>query len=525
MSRRSSMIAFALPIFWVGIFQVSCGDVAIYLPPDREGDDVGECSDGADNDGNGLFDCLDPACAGAPECIENAPPGGHTVAIEPAGARTGDDLRCVVETAAVDPEGDPVDYAYSWERDGLDAEITDPLVPAALTTKDELWVCAVVPSDDFGVGLSAAASLVVENTPPTAPQVMVSPQEAVALDPLHCVIDVGSEDIDQDEITYSFEWFRDGTFIQTGQSVPWTGTAAGESWACAATPHDGTDEGPSGEDGVVVLLGGEPHISSGRYHTCGMPFDGNWSCWGVSDGSAEDYGQTTGTIPEVLFMIVAGRNHTCATSLQSESTGCWGDNSLNQTLSNADFAMDIAAGYDHTCTVGFDGQIGCWGSTTWWNSAPPTTPSFKVTAGDEFSCALTEDFEAECWWGDTTVQFADPSGDWQQLDAGGKHMCGLRQSGSVECFGDDTYGQVSGVPAGVVFEQVSAGHRHSCGVELSTGFVHCWGRDNAGQVIGVPSGAFVTVDAGWSQSCGARDNGTFECWGCQGDDRGQCSPQ
>ncbi len=33
-----------------------------------EGDDPGECSDGADNDGDGFFDCLDEACVGAPAC-------------------------------------------------------------------------------------------------------------------------------------------------------------------------------------------------------------------------------------------------------------------------------------------------------------------------------------------------------------------------------------------------------------------------------------------------------------------------
>lgn len=33
-----------------------------------EGRRGGECSDGADNDGNGLFDCRDPGCGGAPAC-------------------------------------------------------------------------------------------------------------------------------------------------------------------------------------------------------------------------------------------------------------------------------------------------------------------------------------------------------------------------------------------------------------------------------------------------------------------------
>ncbi len=38
------------------------GDEAI------EGDEGGECSDGADNDQDGLFDCNDPGCYGSPDC-------------------------------------------------------------------------------------------------------------------------------------------------------------------------------------------------------------------------------------------------------------------------------------------------------------------------------------------------------------------------------------------------------------------------------------------------------------------------
>jgi len=35
-----------------------------------EGDDPGECSDGADNDINRLYDCDDPGCIGSPDCVD-----------------------------------------------------------------------------------------------------------------------------------------------------------------------------------------------------------------------------------------------------------------------------------------------------------------------------------------------------------------------------------------------------------------------------------------------------------------------
>ena len=43
-------------------------------PPSLEGDDEGECSDRADNDSDGLFDCDDSDCLGAPDCASDAYP-------------------------------------------------------------------------------------------------------------------------------------------------------------------------------------------------------------------------------------------------------------------------------------------------------------------------------------------------------------------------------------------------------------------------------------------------------------------
>ncbi len=43
-----------------------------------EGDEVGECSDLADNDQDGLFDCDDPNCSGSPLCQSNDNPCNNT---------------------------------------------------------------------------------------------------------------------------------------------------------------------------------------------------------------------------------------------------------------------------------------------------------------------------------------------------------------------------------------------------------------------------------------------------------------
>ena len=48
---------------------LACGE-KFDNPESYEGDEAGECSDGADNDLDGLFDCNDDGCAGSPDCEE-----------------------------------------------------------------------------------------------------------------------------------------------------------------------------------------------------------------------------------------------------------------------------------------------------------------------------------------------------------------------------------------------------------------------------------------------------------------------
>jgi len=47
---------------------LTLGCLGIGGDKDVEGDEAGECSDGADNDQNGQFHCDDEGCAGSPDC-------------------------------------------------------------------------------------------------------------------------------------------------------------------------------------------------------------------------------------------------------------------------------------------------------------------------------------------------------------------------------------------------------------------------------------------------------------------------
>ena len=64
--RRLLALAAAL-----SLAAIACNDIALYDGPEREGDDPGECEDGADNDFDGAYDCDDSDCAGAPACADD----------------------------------------------------------------------------------------------------------------------------------------------------------------------------------------------------------------------------------------------------------------------------------------------------------------------------------------------------------------------------------------------------------------------------------------------------------------------
>ena len=62
------MTSLRLCVLGAALLSISCQDITVRESPELEGDEPGECDDGADNDADGLFDCNDDDCAGAPVC-------------------------------------------------------------------------------------------------------------------------------------------------------------------------------------------------------------------------------------------------------------------------------------------------------------------------------------------------------------------------------------------------------------------------------------------------------------------------
>ncbi len=228
-----------------------------------EGQNPGECGDGADNDGNGAFDCDDEGCSGSPDCeggddtatSQNAAPSGAAIAITPATPGEDDDLICSIVTEATDPNGDTVTYRYAWKVNGGDAGISGQTVSAAQTSGGESWTCTVTPSDGVLDGTASSASVTIEqgNRAPSAPTVSINPADPTDDDVLTCVIDGESVDPDGDAVTYSYAWSVDGAASGvTAAAVSPGATSPGEQWTCTVSASDGDRESAAASASVDI---------------------------------------------------------------------------------------------------------------------------------------------------------------------------------------------------------------------------------------------------------------------------------
>jgi len=94
----------------------------------------------------------------------------------------------------------------------------------------------------------------VNNSPPTAPSVAISPESPTDQDELQATAE-GSTDIDEgDETSYELQWYCDDLLQEdlTEATVLATRTSVGEVWRCEVVATDGQDDSEAGSAEVTV---------------------------------------------------------------------------------------------------------------------------------------------------------------------------------------------------------------------------------------------------------------------------------
>lgn len=238
-------------------------------------------------------------------------------------------------------------------------------------------------------------------------------------------------------------------------------------------------------------------VSTGANHACALRDDGHVFCWGLNNGAQIGL----------------------STSTPSSATP-------NQ-ISLSARALDIAAGYSHTCALLVGGTVQCWGSdamgqlgdsASGTTSATPVTVALasgggtlgnvaQITAGDNHTCALTASGDVYCWGQIVVGSFIGTASTatavtgWQatptQLSAGSDNTCARLVDGTVACVGANATGRsgkdpnlysvvtapavVTGIPSTELVTQVGCGVLHSCAYTVS-GKTYCWGANSNGEL-------------------------------------------
>ncbi len=190
--------------------------------------------------------------------ISNSPPTQPTVDVTPDAPKTGDALS-VSAGGSTDPDGDTVSYSYRWYRDGdLQSAYNDQTsVPASATAKGQTWRCVVTPSDGSVNGPAGDDQVTIGNSPPSVQAVAISPDPALAGNPLTATPS-GWSDPDGDPAGYRWQWQRwSGSAWQdiagaTAATLDGASVTGGERIRVMCTPWDGAAEGAPVVDETTI---------------------------------------------------------------------------------------------------------------------------------------------------------------------------------------------------------------------------------------------------------------------------------
>jgi alpha-tubulin suppressor-like RCC1 family protein len=286
--------------------------------------------------------------------------------------------------------------------------------------------------------------------------------------------------------------------------------------ACTAGTNNAAGDVASGADTSCYRR----VVAAGEAHTCALLDSGAVKCWGYNA-----YGQ----------LGLGDANS------RGDETGEMGDDLPAVDLGTGRTAVDLTAGYGHTCALLDNGAVKCWGDNFHGQLGLGDTDP----RGDDAK-EMGDDLPAvDLGTGRTALGFTARAG----------HMCALLDNGAVKCWGEnqdgalglggtDTRGDEAGemgdaLPAvdlgtGRTAVGLSAGARATCAL-LDNGAVKCWGENargrlglgdinNRGDEAGEMGDALPAVDLGTGRTaidlivghpytCALLDNGEVKCWG------------
>lgn len=266
---------------------------------------------------------------------------------------------------------------------------------------------------------------------------------------------------------------------------------------------------------------------AGAYQTCMINELGNVSCWGRNSSGQLGLGHNQSVSQKVSAMtnlnfgtnakvqkIAIGDSHACAivdTATAKGQVSCWGNNSNgklglgNTTNTNSpmgagqklnvvnlgsdadlDSAVDIVAGFEHTCVTQKSGEIKCWGGNTsdqLGNESGTNVGSSVAQMGDSL--------KPISFGGRNLASISKV----QSVSSGSGHTCSVMESGDALCWGDNFYGQLG---QGSELEKIAIHDDASALAPIS------FGKNFVAKTVLASSGAFT---------CALSTTGDVKCFG------------
>jgi hypothetical protein len=192
--------------------------------------------------------------------VGNAPPRITSLRVEPSPLTT--DVVAVATVSSEDEDGDTVALNYTWSVNGDVVPVAGhTLAGTSYFDRGDTVTLTVVPFDGLTTGEAVTEGpLTVENTPPSAPFVVIAPDDPVeGVDALVCRVDAEGTDADGDPVSHAVVWSLDDvvyteteTTDRDGDTVPAGVPAGNEDWVCTVETDDGYAAGASGSASVVI---------------------------------------------------------------------------------------------------------------------------------------------------------------------------------------------------------------------------------------------------------------------------------
>jgi hypothetical protein len=216
-----------------------------------------------------------------------------TVTLSPSAPLTSEDV--VANVSTEDADEDTVSLGYAWFRNGEATEHQDATLPAAATSRGEVWTVQVVPNDGEADGeVAISDALNIENTAPVIETVALEPQEAYETDTF--VATATAADVDDDTVSLHYTWLVDDVVVLEGVDET---ELSGEQFdkhqqvAVRVTPHDGFIDGEALVSAAVTVRNSPPSITGVLLSPTEIYEESEVSClpqgWADADGDDPVY--------------------------------------------------------------------------------------------------------------------------------------------------------------------------------------------------------------------------------------------